>query len=268
MTAAVPAQWPVRSKLFQVALAISFYTVAVTLSRITAFVAATLAAAAVQCGWHDGWLAPIYEVDRGSSYTVSATGSIPEPKRSAPGPPRRPATGAHPARTTPPASQRRTRQRTHPLSVHLTTATGRDGRANQPPVLGQHPRIPLPQRLDQTRRTLNVAEPEGDHPAQQPAHPAPPAPAASRPRQQPAVTPGTAAGRAPGAPSRVPAARAAQPTPAGPAQAPGPAIDPPRTLAPAQPKPVAPRASGPTSRPAASAHQRPADPYPSRRPAR
>ena len=67
MTAAVPAQWPVRSELFQVALASSFYTVAVTPSRITAFVAATLAAAAGQCGRHDGWLAPIYEVDRGSS---------------------------------------------------------------------------------------------------------------------------------------------------------------------------------------------------------
>ena len=40
-----------------------------------------------------------------------------------------------------------------PLSVHLTAATGGDGRANQPPVLGQHPRIPLPQCLDQTRRT-------------------------------------------------------------------------------------------------------------------
>ena len=63
----VPAQWPVRSELFQVALAISFYTVAVTPSRITAFVAATLAAAGGQCGRHDGWLAPIYEVDRGSS---------------------------------------------------------------------------------------------------------------------------------------------------------------------------------------------------------
>ena len=51
MTAAVPAQWPVRSELFRVALAISFCTVAVTLSRITAFVAATFAAAAGQCGW-------------------------------------------------------------------------------------------------------------------------------------------------------------------------------------------------------------------------
>jgi hypothetical protein len=67
MTAAVPAQGPVQSKLSQVAPAISFCTVADTLSRITAFVAAALAAAAGQCGWHDGWQAPIYEVDHGSS---------------------------------------------------------------------------------------------------------------------------------------------------------------------------------------------------------
>jgi hypothetical protein len=46
MAGAVPAQWPVPSELFQVALASSFYTVAVTPSRITAFVAPTLAAAA------------------------------------------------------------------------------------------------------------------------------------------------------------------------------------------------------------------------------
>ena len=57
-------QWPVRGELFQVALAISLYIVAVTMSRITAFVAAT----ADQGGWHDGWLAASYEVDRGSGY--------------------------------------------------------------------------------------------------------------------------------------------------------------------------------------------------------
>jgi hypothetical protein len=51
MAGAAPAQWPVRSELFQIALAISFYSVAVTPSRITAFVAATLAAAAGQCVW-------------------------------------------------------------------------------------------------------------------------------------------------------------------------------------------------------------------------
>ena len=57
LTAAVPAQWPVRTELFQVAPAISLYTVAVTMSRITGFVAGTLAAAAGQ----SGWLAAIYE---------------------------------------------------------------------------------------------------------------------------------------------------------------------------------------------------------------
>jgi len=46
------------------------YTVAVTMSRITAFVAATLAAAAGQ----SGWLAAIYGVDRASGYK---TGSNP-----------------------------------------------------------------------------------------------------------------------------------------------------------------------------------------------
>ena len=67
MAGAVPAQWPVRSELFQVALASSFYTVAVTPSRITAFVAATLAAAAASAAGLPALLAPIYEVDRGSS---------------------------------------------------------------------------------------------------------------------------------------------------------------------------------------------------------
>jgi hypothetical protein len=76
LTTAVPAQWPVRTELFQVALAISLYTVAVTMSRITAFVAATLAAAAGQ----SGWLAAIYEVDRGSGYK---TGSSPAKRATA-----------------------------------------------------------------------------------------------------------------------------------------------------------------------------------------
>src|SRR6266851_3658587 len=75
-TAAVPAQWPVRTELFQVAPAISLYTVAVTMSRITAFVAATLAAAAGQ----SGWLAAIYEVGRGSGYK---TGSSPAKRATA-----------------------------------------------------------------------------------------------------------------------------------------------------------------------------------------
>jgi hypothetical protein len=69
LTAAVPAQWPVRTELFQVALAISLYTVAVTMSRITAFVAVTLAAAVGQTGW----LAAIYEVDRGSGYKTGTS---------------------------------------------------------------------------------------------------------------------------------------------------------------------------------------------------
>ena len=53
--------------MFPVALAISLYTVAATMSRATALVAAALAVAAElpaagQGGWHDGWLAAIYEV--------------------------------------------------------------------------------------------------------------------------------------------------------------------------------------------------------------
>ena len=67
LMAAVLAQWPVRGPLFPVALAISLYTVAVTMSRTTALVAAALAAAAEvpaagQGGWHNGWLAVIHDV--------------------------------------------------------------------------------------------------------------------------------------------------------------------------------------------------------------
>ena len=67
LMAAVLAQWPVRGALFPVPLAIALYTVAVTMSRTTALVAAALAVAAEvpaagQGGWHDGWLAVIYEV--------------------------------------------------------------------------------------------------------------------------------------------------------------------------------------------------------------
>jgi signal transduction histidine kinase len=65
--AAVLAQWPVRGALFPVALAMALYTVAATLSRTTALAAAALAVAAEapaagQGGWHDGWLAVVYEV--------------------------------------------------------------------------------------------------------------------------------------------------------------------------------------------------------------
>jgi len=67
LMAAVLAQWPVRGQLFPVALAISLYTVAVTMSRANAVLAAVLAAAAEvpaagQGGWHNAWLAVIYEL--------------------------------------------------------------------------------------------------------------------------------------------------------------------------------------------------------------
>jgi signal transduction histidine kinase len=67
LMAAVVAQWPVRGTLLPVALAIALYTVAATLNRGTAFVAAALAVAAEvpaagQGGWHDSWLALIYEL--------------------------------------------------------------------------------------------------------------------------------------------------------------------------------------------------------------
>ena len=67
LIAAVLAQWPVRGKLFPVALAISLYTVAATLSHVSAIVAGVLAAAAEipaagQGGWHNGWLPVIYEI--------------------------------------------------------------------------------------------------------------------------------------------------------------------------------------------------------------
>jgi signal transduction histidine kinase len=67
LLAAVLAQWPVRGELFPVALAIALYTVAATLSRPAAIVAAALAlaaeiSAAGQGGWSDSWLAVILEV--------------------------------------------------------------------------------------------------------------------------------------------------------------------------------------------------------------
>ncbi len=67
LMAAILAQWPVRGELVPVALAITLYTVAATLSRNTALVAAALAVAAEvpatgQGGWHDSWLAMIYVV--------------------------------------------------------------------------------------------------------------------------------------------------------------------------------------------------------------
>jgi signal transduction histidine kinase len=67
---------PVRGELFPVALAVSLYTVAVTMSRATAIVAAALAAAAEapaagQGGWHNGWLAVVYEVIATASVLVA-----------------------------------------------------------------------------------------------------------------------------------------------------------------------------------------------------
>ena len=67
LMAAVLAQWPVPGELFPVALAIALYTVAATMSRSAALVAAALAlaaevSAAGQGGWSDSWLAVIFEV--------------------------------------------------------------------------------------------------------------------------------------------------------------------------------------------------------------
>ena len=67
LMAAILAQWPVRGELVPVALAFTLYTVAATLSRNLALVAAALTVAAEipatgQGGWHHSWLAMIYEV--------------------------------------------------------------------------------------------------------------------------------------------------------------------------------------------------------------
>jgi signal transduction histidine kinase len=67
LMAAVLAQWPARGELYPVALAIALYTVAATLSRPAALVAAALAlaaeiSAAGQGGWSDSWLPVIFEV--------------------------------------------------------------------------------------------------------------------------------------------------------------------------------------------------------------
>ena len=119
-----------------------------------------------------------------------------------------------------------------PRRIHLMAAMGGDRRADQPPVLGQDLRILFPQGLDPPRRTLNVAEQEGDHTIRQPAHPPPPPRTASRPRHKPAATPPAAAAHPPDAPDHSPAAHAPRPAPTGPARAPGSAIAPPRLLLP------------------------------------
>jgi signal transduction histidine kinase len=76
LMAAVLGQWPVRGALFPFTLAIGLYTVAATTSRATAIVAAALTVAAEipaagQGGWHDGWLAVIYEVIATAAVTVA-----------------------------------------------------------------------------------------------------------------------------------------------------------------------------------------------------
>jgi len=57
-----------------------------------------------------------------------------------------------------------------PLGVHLMPAVGGDGRTDQVPALGQHPRVPLPQRLDQPRGALHIGEQEHHRAARKPAH--------------------------------------------------------------------------------------------------
>jgi signal transduction histidine kinase len=74
--AAVLVQWPVRGELMPVALAIALYTVAATMSRSAALVAAGLAVAAEapaagQGGWHNGWLPLIYEVTGVAAVTIA-----------------------------------------------------------------------------------------------------------------------------------------------------------------------------------------------------
>jgi hypothetical protein len=91
------------------------------------------------------------------------------------------------------------------LGIHLRATLPGDGRADQPPVLGQDLRVPLTQCLDQARRPLDVGEHEGDRPARKPAHPAVPQPIPGRSRQQrdpmaAASTPAAATTSAPGTP--------------------------------------------------------------------
>jgi hypothetical protein len=56
------------------------------------------------------------------------------------------------------------------LRVDLVASVAGDGRADQPPVVGQHLRVPLPQRLDQPGRALDVTEQEGDRAARKVSH--------------------------------------------------------------------------------------------------
>ena len=99
-------------------------------------------------------------------------------------------------------------------------------------MLGQHLRIPLPQRLDQARRPLDIAEQERDRPARKPAHPAAPQPIVAQPDSttQPSRAATTSARDAPG--SRPSPRRAARTTPAGPSRHPEPRSNPSRAKSP------------------------------------
>jgi hypothetical protein len=65
-----------------------------------------------------------------------------------------------------------------PLGIDLMPGMGGDSRPDQPPVLTQHLRIPVPQHPDQPRRPLDIGEQERHRPARQPAHLATPPQAA------------------------------------------------------------------------------------------
>ena len=63
------------------------------------------------------------------------------------------------------------------LGIHLMPATRGDRRLDQPPVPGQHLRVPLPQRLDQPGRPLDVGEHERHRPTRKRTPATPPRPA-------------------------------------------------------------------------------------------
>src|SRR6516225_2262407 len=120
-----------------------------------------------------------------------------------------------------------------PLRVHLMATLVRDGGADQLPVLSQDPRVAFPQRLDQPRRTFDVAEQEGDYPTRKPAHAAASRQATSthrHERQQGATTvmPAAKAIPAPAPPGHSRSALAGRRIiPAGPSCTPGTTTDPP-----------------------------------------
>jgi hypothetical protein len=56
------------------------------------------------------------------------------------------------------------------LRIDLVARLADDGRADQPPVLGQNLHVALPQRLHQPGRALDIAEQEGDCPTRKLGH--------------------------------------------------------------------------------------------------